>query len=112
MLASLLYRAADYGYVDPGKVQDILGVSKHQTKKTVMEDTAQLTLRQIVLLASAISANDMPSIAEGYLDIDPVTIKNIRQDTSSSGAFNRDIIRYWMYKNPWNQVQVRGLVYI
>ena len=74
------------------------------------EDRSQLTRRQIVRLASAISADNMESVAEGYLDIDHETIKNIRRDASNSEAFNRDIIRYWSNKNPDNQVQVGWLL--
>ena len=70
------------------------------------EDKSQLTRRQIVRLASAISADNMESVAEGYMDIDHETIKNIRRDASSSEAFNRDIIRYWSNKNPDNQIKV------
>ena len=66
----------------------------------------QLTNRQIVRLAAAISADNMTSIAEGYMDISPAIVKNIRRDESNSEAFNREIIRYWMNKNPNNQVKV------
>ena len=68
----------------------------------------QLTRRQIVRLASAISADNMESIAEGYLDISPEALKNIRRDASNSEAFSRDIIRHWAYRNPENQVEVSG----
>ena len=70
------------------------------------EASDQLSRRQIVRLPSAISADNMESIAEGYMDISDATIKNIRRDASNSEAFNRDVIRHWMYKNPDNQVQV------
>ena len=66
----------------------------------------QLTNRQIVRLAAAISADKMTSIAEGYMDIDNETVKNIRRNEGDSEAFNREIIRYWMNKNPDNQVEV------
>ena len=68
-----------------------------------------LTPRQIVRLASAISTDNMESIAEGYLDISPETIKNIRCDSSNSEAFNRHVIRHWTYKNPEDQVQVKHI---
>ena len=71
------------------------------------EDKGRLKPRQIVRLASAISATSMESIAEGYMDISDETIKNIRRDASNSEAFNKDIIKYWTHKNPDNQVQVR-----
>ena len=38
-------------------------------------DTNQLTRKQIVRLARAISMNNMAAIAEGYMDIDDATIK-------------------------------------
>ena len=69
----------------------------------------QLTNRQIVRLAAAISVDNMASIAEGYMDIAPETVKYIRRDASNSGEFNREIIRYWMNKNPGNQVEVNTL---
>ena len=74
------------------------------------EDKSRLTPRQIVRLASAISADNMESIAEGYLGINDETIKNIRRDASNSEAFNRDIVKHWMCKNPDNQIQVSGIV--
>ena len=73
------------------------------------EQKDRLTPNQIVRLASAISADNMESMAEGYLDLNPETVKNIRRDASNSEAFNRDVIRYWANKNPDNQVQVRGI---
>ena len=61
----------------------------------------------MVRLGAAVSADDMESIAEGYLDIDDTTIRNLRRDASNSEAFNRDVIRYWANKNSGpNQVQV------
>ena len=66
-----------------------------------------LTNNQIVRLARAISSRDMESIALGYLDIEDPTIKNMKRDTDNAEAFNREIIRHWMHKNPEpNQVQV------
>ena len=70
-------------------------------------DPGRLTRKQIVRLAAAISADNMESIAEGYLDISDETIKNIRRDASNSEAFNRDVIKHWTYKNPDCQVMVR-----
>ena len=67
----------------------------------------QLTNNQIVRLARAISSRDMESIALGYLDIEEETIKNLRDVRRDNvEAFNRDIIRHWMHKNPLDQVQV------
>ena len=70
------------------------------------DDKHELTSRQIVRLARAISADNMASIAEGYMDISDETIKNIDRDTRGSEAFNREIIKHWRNKNPENQVQV------
>ena len=73
------------------------------------EPAGRVTQKQIVCLGASISADNMESIGEGYMDIDDVTIKNIRRDASSSEAFNRDVIKHWLYKNPDNQVQVSSL---
>ena len=49
----------------------------------------------------------MMRIAEGYMDIGPETIKNLKNDHhDDSVGFNRDIIQYWMIKNRDNQIQV------
>ena len=72
------------------------------------EPTGHVTRKQIVRLAAAISADNMESIAEGYMDISHETVKNIRRDASNSEAFIRDIIRHWAYRNPENQVEVSG----
>ena len=60
----------------------------------------KLTNRQIASLAAAISANNMTSIAEGYMDIDNETVKNIWCNEGDSEAFNRAILRYWANKHP------------
>ena len=70
----------------------------------------QLTNRQIVRLAAAISADNMAAIAEGYMNIKDETIKNIRRDASNSEEFNREIIKFWVNTNSGpNQAQVRGI---
>ena len=50
----------------------------------------------------------MKTIAEGYLDIAPETVKNIEDEKrGDTEAFNREIIRYWKNKNPGtDQVKV------
>ena len=73
---------------------------------SAVDDSGLLTKRQIVRLAASISSDNMESIAEGYMDISPETVKNIRRDASNSEAFNRDIIRFWANKNPDGQVEV------
>ena len=73
-------------------------------------DPDQLTRRQIVRLASAISADAMESIAEGYMNLSRVTLKNLwRENQGKAEAFSREIIRHWTYKNPHNQVKVSEL---
>ena len=75
---------------------------------TAMEGGGRLTNRQIARLGAAISADNMESIAEGYMNIEPETVKNIwRENQGKAGAFNRAVIRYWANKNPVDQVQVR-----
>ena len=71
------------------------------------EDPDQLTRKQIVRLAAAISANNLAAIAEGYMDIDDVTIKNLQYENKEQAqAFNRDVIKYWICKNQHNRVKV------
>ena len=54
----------------------------------------QLTHRQIVRLATAISDHNMAAIAEGYMDISDETIKNVKYENKGNPeAFNREIIR-------------------
>ena len=61
------------------------------------EPAGRVTQRQIVRLGAAISADNMESIAEGYMDIDPETVKNLRDENRGKAeAFNRAIIRYWL----------------
>ena len=70
-------------------------------------DADRLTPQQIVFLASAISAKNMAVIAEGYMDIDDVTIKNLQYENKDDAkAFNREVIRTWANRIPENQVQV------
>ena len=72
-----------------------------------MEKGQKLTRKQIVCLASAISANNMAAIAEGYMDIDDVTIKNLQYENKDNAeAFNREVIKLWKNQNPDDQIQV------
>ena len=67
----------------------------------------QLSPKQMVDLAAALSADKMAAIAEGYMGIDDVTIKNLQYDYKGEAqTFNREIIRCWAFKTPENQVQV------
>ena len=63
-------------------------------------ESGLLTNRQIVRLAAAISADDMASIAEGYMNITHETIKNLQyENRGKAQAFNRAVIRHWANKN-------------
>ena len=76
------------------------------------EESHHLSERNIVQLAAAIAAKDMKTIAEGYLDITPETVKNRLYETlGDAEAFNRDIIRYWAIKNSGSE-QVKVLFFI
>ena len=75
-------------------------------KMASKEDKQQLTRKQIVRLSASISANNMMGIAKGYMDIE-ATIQNKKFETKEDAqAFNRAIIKTWLYKNPHNQVEV------
>ena len=69
----------------------------------------QLTESQIAHLAQAIYSNNMESIALAHLGEKSETIKNLKtQHRDNIEAFNRDLIRNWMYRNPGNdQKEVR-----
>ena len=97
--------------MDPMKVCDILDVTSQ--KRTVEETTKQpsgnLTPRQIVRLAAAISVETMVTIAEGYMDIKSQTIKNMQvENKDDTDAFKRGILECWRNKNSDGQVQVKG----
>ena len=74
-------------------------------------NSEKLKNRQIVRLAAAIAIDNMTSIAEGYMDIDPETVKNIRRNEGDSEAFNRAILRHWANKHPDNQIQVGWTIF-
>ena len=60
----------------------------------------RLTNSQIVRLAMSISANDMKTIAEGYMDLHKEAIVNIGvENKDSAEAFNHAVLRKWAYKN-------------
>ena len=76
------------------------------------ENSGQLTPKQIVRLAATIAADDMESIAFGYMDIGDGTIKNLQYDHKGQAqSFNREIIKHWSYKNPDDQIQVSSKIY-
>ena len=73
----------------------------------------QLTGRQIVRLAAAISAYNMASIAEGYLGISGEIIKKLQSENRDHAeAFNREIVRDWTRRKPQDQVKVIVLAII
>ena len=84
---------------------------KINPNKMATEGSHQLSEKNIVQLAAAIAAKDMKTIAEGYLDITPETVKNKLYETlGDAEAFNRDIIRYWANKNSGSE-QVKVLFF-
>ena len=75
------------------------------------KDSDQLTPKQIVRLAAAITVNNMTAIAGGYMDIDDATIKNLRYENKyDAEAFNREIIKIWRNKNQDNQIKARAFI--
>ena len=81
--------------------------SPNRLKMASERKEGRLITEQIARLAAAISADNMASIAEGYMGISHETVKNIRQDEGNSQAFNREIIRSWANKISRNQIQVK-----
>ena len=71
------------------------------------EGSGQLTDAQIARLAAVISGNDVETIAQRFLCISNVTVKNTRDDERKSEAFSREIFHRWKNQNQdENQVQV------
>ena len=68
----------------------------------------KLTNKQLVRLASSISADNMAAIAEGYMNISDEIVKNFRyENRGQAQAFNREIIKFWANTNPGaNQAEV------
>ena len=75
---------------------------------TSEEEIGHLSQQQIVRLARNIAADNMESIAEGYMNISPEAVKNLRLDAWNAETFNREILRIWANRNPENQVEVIG----
>ena len=90
------------------KVREFLVTCKISDIGEESGDPDQLTRKQIVRLAAAISANNMAAIAEGYMDISDETIKNKKYENKDDAqAFKREIIKVWVYKNSGDYVKVR-----
>ena len=69
--------------------------------------TGQLTNRQYIELASAISVKVVRTIALGYLGLSDSAIKNIETDHQGNAeAQSREMLRKWAYRNPDNQVKL------
>ena len=112
-LASLLFEAASECHcVDPDKVRIALTPSKQDLApmlKWVHEVTeGQLSLQQISHIAAVISARDMVTIAEGYMDISHETVRTLQYENKESpDKFKRQIIDTWCKTNPdINQTKV------
>ena len=78
------------------------------------KNSGQLSPNQIVRLARVITVDNMESIAEGYLEIEEETIKNLyHENKGKAEAFNRSVLRYWKNKNPeTNQNLVSSFRYL
>ena len=63
-------------------------------------DGGNLSDRQIVQLARAITTTDLEAIALEFFNINEETIKNLRSDhREDAQAFNRSILRNWAHRN-------------
>ena len=104
----MLYEAAEEcSYVNSKKVHEILLLEKPPFKKTTGQASGNLTSRHIVRLAAALPVDKMAEIAEGYMDIDGETIRNMKvKNKDDDDAFSREIIIHWTKNNPEDQVQV------
>ena len=103
-LASILKQTA---IVDPEKIHGALAAREEDrsTMKTQPwkfdADDGQLTHQQISSLAASISARDMVTIAEGYLDIYDEVVQELQYNTRADyHALKKDIISNWCQKNP------------
>ena len=112
-LASLLFEAvSECHFVDPEKVRIALSPSKQDIVpmlKWVNEvKEGQLSLQQISHIVAVISARDMATIAEGYMDISHETIRSLQYENKASpDKFKRQIFAKWCEANPgMNQAKV------
>ena len=106
--------ARECSYVNPKKVYEILDVTSQTTPFYEKSEypSGNLTPRQIVRLAAAISADNMATIARGYMNIPSETIENISiKNKDDTDAFKRQILKYWRNKNPKDQVKVNNFVW-
>ena len=111
-MGALLHHAAStHGYMYSSEVEVILSVPTEQPAQTDTlsfgEKSEQLTPRQIVCMAATISADDMETIAEGYMDINHQIVSDLRSSVRHSELeFNRRILRLWIEKTQNRQKQV------
>ena len=89
------------------RVKRFLKGSSNRLKMASERKEGRLYTEQIARLAAAISADNMASIAVGYMGFSLETVKNIRQDEVKSQAFNREIIQSWANKTSGNRIQVK-----
>ena len=98
-LARLLYQAArNDAYVDPDKIEEILGVTLENVPVSSVD---------IQRLAAAISYKKMKSMAVKYFNMNQETLDNIEKSTSDVEDFNRGVLEQWANKNPKNQIKVK-----
>ena len=93
------------GSVNPHEVRRVLVASEEDTKEThgwsFDADDGQMTHQQISSLAAAISARDMVTIAEGYLDIHDETVQELQYNVKADySALKKQIISKWCKRNP------------
>ena len=73
----------------------------------------QLSLQQISHIAAVISARDMATIAEGYMEISHETIRSLQyKNKESPDKFKTQIIDTWCKTNPgMNQTKVCSMFF-
>ena len=108
----LFEAASEYHFVDPEKVRVALTPSKENLAHTLkwVNEVKEwpLSLQQIRHIAAVISARDMATIAEGYMDFSHETVRTLQYENKESpDKFKRQIIDTWSKTNPdINQTKV------
>ena len=103
--------------MDPEKVRIALTPSKQdialQLKWVNEVKEGQLSLQQISHVATVISARDMATIAEGYMETSHETIRSLQYENKESpDKFKRQIIDTWCKTNPgMNQTKVCAMFF-
>ena len=71
------------------------------------DDFGRMIPRQIVRFAATVLVNNMAAITEGYMDISGESIKNKKYENKDyAQAFNREMIKLWVYQNSGDCVKV------